>query len=72
MVNYLENFQSEAWGGHLIFNGQTHYRTQRDEVWQYLRTKTLHSSASDADNTHDPLKKSETCSVACDHVTQDM
>jgi len=56
MVNYLNNVQSEAWGGHLIFTGQTHHRTYRDEVQQYLCTMTLHSSASDADNSHDPLK----------------
>jgi hypothetical protein len=56
MVNYFENVQSEAWGGRLLFTGQTHYRTYRDEVRQYLRTTTLHSSASDADNSHDSLK----------------
>jgi len=56
MVNYLENVQSEAWGGRLIFTGQTHYRTYRDAVRQYLCTMTLHCGASDADNSHDPLK----------------
>jgi hypothetical protein len=59
MVNYVENVQSEAWGSHLIFPGQTHYITQRDEVWHCLCSTTLHISASDADNSYDPLKSQQ-------------
>jgi len=55
MVNYLENVQSEEWGSHVNFTGQTLYRTHGDEVWQYLCTTILHSSASDADNSYVPL-----------------